>query len=82
MPQLALYLDPDVAARLDAAAKRAGKSRSAWAREILEEKLCEVDRGWTPEMLATYGSWVGDESLEKLIREDADVPDSPRAEFS
>ncbi len=80
--QLALYLGPDIAARLDAAAKRAGKSRSAWAREVLEERLCRADRGWTPEMLATYGSWVGHESLEQLIREVADVPDSPRAEFS
>ena len=82
MPQLALYLDPDVAARVDAAARKAGKSRSAWAREVLEEKLFEVDRGWTPEMLATYGSWDGDESLEELVRGTPDVPDSPREEIS
>lgn len=82
MPQLALYLDPDIASRLDAAARKAGKSRSAFAREILEEKLYQVDRGWTPEMLATIGSWDGEESLEELVRGTPDVLDSPREEIS
>ncbi|MEX0782386.1 MAG: ribbon-helix-helix protein, CopG family [Dehalococcoidia bacterium] len=82
MPQLALYLDPDIAARLDAAARRAGKSRSAFAREVLKEKLYEMDCGWTPEMLATIGSWTGEESLEELVRGTPDVPDSPREEIS
>jgi hypothetical protein len=71
MAQLALYLNPKMAAKLDAAAKRAGKSRSAWAREVIEEKLDESERGWPPEFLATYGSWEGegDESLESIILE-------------
>ncbi len=85
MAQLALYLDPDIAARLDAAAKRAGKSRSAWARELIEERLSQLDRGWSPEFLATFGSWEGegDDSLEAIIRESRaeDVQDLEQEEI-
>ena len=71
MSQLALYLDPDIAARVDDAARRAGKSRSAWAREAIEQKLSEDEPSWPPEFLATYGSWEGEgkDSLEYIIRE-------------
>ncbi|MGH2607842.1 MAG: ribbon-helix-helix protein, CopG family [Tepidiformaceae bacterium] len=70
MAQLVLYLDADTAAQVEAEAKRAGQSRSAWARAVLKEKLRDADRGWPPEFLATYGSWEGegDESLESIIR--------------
>jgi hypothetical protein len=86
MAQLNLYLDPAAADRLDAAAKRAGKSRSAWAREVIDEKLSESERGWPPEFLATYGSWEGEgkESLEAIIRQARaeDMAGLEREEFS
>lgn len=68
MPQLALYLDPDTARRLDDAAKRAGTSRSAWARAALERKLAE-ETGWPVEFLATHGSIQDPRSPEEIVRD-------------
>lgn len=78
MSQLVLYLDPGTAARVDEAASRAGKSRSAWVRQVLEEKLSEP-QGWSAEFLATYGSWEG-ESLGAIIRDARDRDFQPDRE--
>jgi RHH-type rel operon transcriptional repressor/antitoxin RelB len=40
---LAVRLDPDLEARLDAVARRTGRSKSFYAREALREKIEELE---------------------------------------
>jgi RHH-type rel operon transcriptional repressor/antitoxin RelB len=40
---LAVRLDPDLEARLDAVARRTGRSKSYYAREALREKIEELE---------------------------------------
>lgn len=53
MAQLAIYLDEDTANRLDAAARKAGKSRSAWVRELVAERLESRLPEWWFDLLGT-----------------------------
>ena len=66
MAQLAIYLDDETANRLEAAARKAGKSRSAWVRELVNERL---ESRFPEEWFATFGSWEGDGTPEEILEE-------------
>ena len=66
---LAVRLDPDLEARLDAVARRTGRSKSYYAREALLEKIEELeDLALLEEALKDpdYGKRI---SLEEMKRE-------------
>ncbi|HEY7806026.1 MAG TPA: DUF6290 family protein [Croceibacterium sp.] len=66
---LAVRLDPDLEARLDAVARRTGRSKSYYAREALLEKIEELeDIALLEEALKDpdYGKRI---SLEEMKRE-------------
>ena len=66
---LAVRLDPDLEARLDAVARRTGRSKSYYAREALLEKIEELeDLALLEEALKDpdYGNRI---SLEEMKRE-------------
>ena len=65
MARLAIYLDDDTAKRLEAAAHKAGKSRSAWVRELVAERL---ESRFPDEWFETFGSWEGDGTPEEIFR--------------
>lgn len=55
MAQLTLYLDEDTARRTRLAARRSGKSLSAWARECLRKAATEGDE-WPDGYFDLFGS--------------------------
>lgn len=66
MAQLAIYLDDDMARRLDEEAKREGVSRSAWVRRAVESKL----EGRLPEsFFAVLGTWEDEREPEEILSE-------------
>ena len=69
MPQLALYIDDQLAERLDKAVKASGKSKSKWVSEAIESVLKDQ---WPEGFFELAGSWeddVGpDEILERIRR--------------
>ena len=80
MAQLAIYLDDDTAKRLEAAARKAGKSRSAWVRELVAEQL---ESRFPDEWFETYGSWEGGGTPEEILKEIRSGPEQrERASFS
>ena len=79
MPQVAIYIDNETAAELDAAAERASKSRSAWVRDAIREKLHDRRK---EQLLALFGSWKDDRSPEEILRDIKDLPEQrERASF-
>lgn len=80
MAQLAIYLDDQTAKRLEAAARKAGKSRSAWVRELVSERL---ESRFPEEWYATFGSWQDDRTPEEILQEIRSGPEQrERASFS
>ena len=68
MPQVILYVDKEFAERLDKAARRAGKSRSAWAREKLARDLEEPGRGGFPQWWwDNLGKWQDTRTSDEII---------------
>ncbi len=55
MPQLTLYVDDDTARRTRLAARRSGKSLSAWARERLRKAASEGEE-WPEGYFDLFGS--------------------------
>jgi predicted DNA-binding protein len=80
MPQIAIYLDNEIAKRLTAGAAKAGKSRSAFAREAIEEKL---EPGPLPDWwFDLLGTWEDDRSAEEILRDIKSGPElRDRASF-
>ena len=66
MARLAIYLDDEIAKRLDAAAQKAGKSRSAWVRELVSERLESRLPVWWFDLL---GSLEDDRTSDEIIRD-------------
>ena len=80
MAQLTLYLDDVTSRALDKAAKRAGKSRSAWAREALQATLPSPT--WPEEWLASIGSWSDGRTSEEILADiDTLAPAEPVIAF-
>ena len=80
MARLAIYLDDEIAKRLNAAAQKAGKSRSAWVRELVSERL---ESRFPEEWFATFGSWEDDRTPGEILEEIRRGPGQrERASFS
>jgi predicted transcriptional regulator len=72
MPQVAVYFDDETARLLEAGANREGKSRSAFVRDAVREKLkSEPFPEWWFENL---GTWEDDRSPEEIL---ADIRSGP-----
>ena len=66
---LAVRLDPDLEARLDAVAKQTGRSKSHYVREALLEKIEELeDIALLEETLKTYDPTTN-RPLDEVMRE-------------
>lgn len=63
MSQVTIYLDPETAARLDAAAKAVGLSRSRWVAEVIREKTATE---WPESVRRALGSWPDAPTAEEI----------------
>jgi hypothetical protein len=66
MGQIAIYLENNLQKKLDQRAKRAGKSRSAWVKEAIEEK---IRAGLPDSWFKVWGSWEGDRNSEEILKD-------------
>lgn len=73
MSQLTIYLDSETAARLDAAAKAVGLSRSRWVAEIIRERTAT---DWPESVYRALGSWADAPTAEEI--RDGMAEDVPR----
>ncbi|MCC6332892.1 MAG: hypothetical protein IT380_02765 [Myxococcales bacterium] len=58
MSQVTIYLPDDVERELRAAAKKAGKSFSAYITELASRRQSRK-AGWPKDFRATFGAWEG-----------------------
>jgi RHH-type transcriptional regulator, rel operon repressor / antitoxin RelB len=66
---LALRLPPEIEARLDALARKTGRSKSYYAREAILRQLEDIEDDYlTRRRLARGGSRVALESLERALK--------------
>ena len=68
MSQLALYIDDQLAERLDKAVKASGKSKSRWVADAIRRALQDQ---WPEGFFVLAGKWkddVGPEEIMKRIR--------------
>jgi hypothetical protein len=72
-----------MAERVDAAAKRAGKSRSAWVRDAVARQLQEPEETGLPAWWwKNLGTWEDDRSVEEIVADiDAGLMENERAEL-
>lgn len=64
MQRVVVTLDEDLSQRLTAAAEHAGKSRSAYARELIAKNFANRFPEWWFENL---GTWEDDRSPEEIL---------------
>ena len=64
MAQLALYIDEQLAKRLDKAVKASGKSKSKWVTEAIEKELKDH---WPEGFFDLAGSWEDDEGPDEIM---------------
>ena len=70
MPQLSIYVDEELGARLAEEARSRGLSQSALAREALAKHLPpQPRRPFPPEWYANLGTWEDDRTTEEIIAE-------------
>ena len=75
MPQLSIYVDEELGARLAEEARSRGLSQSALAREALAKHLPpQPRRPFPPEWYANLGTWEDDRTTEEII---ADMKSHP-----
>lgn len=60
MSQVTIYMPDDVERELRAAARKAGKSFSAYITELATRKKPAKGKGWPRAFLATFGAWEGE----------------------
>ena len=65
MAQLALYIDEQLAERLDKAVKASGKSKSKWVSEAIESVLKDQ---WPEGFFELAGSWEDDEGPDEIMK--------------
>ncbi len=64
MSQIAIYIEPSLEKKLERAAKIEGKSRSAWVKEAILEKInARLPEGW----FKIWGSWEDTRSTEEIL---------------
>jgi predicted transcriptional regulator len=66
MAQITLYLDDDLAKRLQAAAQAADLSRSRWVADLIAAELRDT---WPDEVVALAGAWPDLPEAETLRAE-------------
>jgi hypothetical protein len=64
MPQLAIYLDDQLAERLDKAARASGKSKSKWVAEAIQRSLQDQ---WPEGFFDLAGSWKDDVGPDEIL---------------
>lgn len=62
MAQVTIYLEPDLEAKMRAAAQAMNLSQSKWVANIIREKL---QHEWPPTVLALAGAWTDLPDLEE-----------------
>ena len=75
MPQMAIYLDEQLARRLEKAVKVSGKSKSRWVAEAIKRSL---EDQWPDGFFDLAGSWkddVGSDEIMDRIRKGAEELD-------
>lgn len=65
MAQLALYIDKQLAERLEKAVKASGKSKSRWVSEAIEKELRDQ---WPEGFFDLAGSWEDDVSPDEILK--------------
>ena len=65
MAQLALYIEDQLAERLDKAAKASGKSKSKWVADAIKRSLQDQ---WPEGFFDLAGSWKGDIGPDEIMR--------------
>jgi RHH-type rel operon transcriptional repressor/antitoxin RelB len=74
---LALRLPPEIEARLDALAKKTGRSKSYYAREAILRHIEDIEDTYLAQRRQKRGSRVTLESLERDLAKRS-KPDGPR----
>jgi len=64
MAQLAIYIDDDLAKRLNIAVKASGKSKSKWVAEVIRQSLHDQ---WPKGFFDLAGSWKDDGGPEDIM---------------
>jgi predicted transcriptional regulator len=77
MTRIAIELDDDLVSRLDKAAAKAGKSRTDWAREVLEERLSGRLPEWWFRVLGTWDDARTPDQILADIRSGPEQSDRP-----
>jgi len=75
MSQLAIYIDDQLAERLDKAVKASGQSKSKWVADAIKSSLQDQ---WPKGFFDLAGSWeddVGPEEIMSRIRREMEKPD-------
>ena len=65
MAQLALYIEDQLAERLNKAAKASGKSKSKWVADAIKRSLQDQ---WPEGFFDLAGSWKGDIGPDEIMR--------------
>jgi hypothetical protein len=66
MSQIAIYLNDEVQKLLDRTAKKEGKSRSAWIKEAILDKVHkDLPKSW----FQVWGSWDDARSTEEIMKD-------------
>ena len=76
MAQLAIYIDDQLADRLDKAVKASGKSKSKWVAEAIRHSLLDQ---WPKGFFDLAGSWEDNATPEEImarIRKGTEILDS------
>jgi len=76
MSQLAIYIDDQLAERLDKAVKASGQSKSKWVANAIKRSLQDQ---WPKDFFDLAGSWEDDVEADEIlirIRREMDKPDS------
>ncbi len=83
MAQVVLYLDSAMAEELDCAARREGKSRSAWVRQAVARQLKEPVASKFPDWWwNNLGTWEDDRSVEEIVADiDAGLTEASEPEL-
>ena len=75
MSQLAIYIDDQLAKKLDKAVKASGKSKSKWVAGAIKRSLQDQ---WPDRFFDLAGSWeddLGPDEVMRRIRTGMDKPD-------
>lgn len=64
MPQLAIYIDDELAEKLDKAIRASRKSRSKWVADLIRAKL---EDEWPEDFFELAGSWEDEETPQEIL---------------